>query len=68
MGGRELRVSWVDRDDRSQDFYLWPRRSLDRLEAGETVLAQRSTVQAALWDRDRSRWRLPFDRSVGVAG
>jgi hypothetical protein len=34
--GREIRGTWVDRDDHSAGFFLWPSRALlDQLEAGE---------------------------------
>jgi hypothetical protein len=39
---------------------------LERLEAGEPVLVDRSRVELALWERDRPPRpvRLPFDREV----
>jgi hypothetical protein len=62
--GRELQVTWADPNDHTADCFCAPRKLLDLLEAGKSVVLRRSTVQAALWDRDRSRWRPPFDRSV----
>ena len=64
--GRERRVTWADKDDHSAGFFLWPRDSLDRLEAGETVVVDRGDVELALWYRDRppKRLRLPFGRAV----
>jgi hypothetical protein len=71
IDGRELRVVWVDRDDHSKGFFLWPpRRELDRLEAGESVVVECGRLALALWDRDGERdssmprVRLPFDRGV----
>jgi hypothetical protein len=34
------------------------------LEAGETVAVEHVAVELALWERDRERVRLPFDRGV----
>lgn len=68
--GREIRVSWYDKDDHSQGFFLWQRGPLDRLEAGESVCLNPGWVELALWDQDRnsdpsaSRVRLPFGRGV----
>lgn len=64
--GRQHRVTWKDRDDHDQGFFLWPRHLLDRLEAGDPVQVDRARVELALWERDRPPRpvRLPFDREV----
>ena len=66
--GRERRVSWVDRADHSAGFFVWPRRTLDLLEGGKSVMLSRAAVEAALWECDRTQSRrsvrLPFDRAV----
>jgi hypothetical protein len=66
--GRDIRVSWVDKADHSHGFFLYQRHQLDRLEAGEQVVVDRTHVETALWDQDRDQSRrsvrLPFERSV----
>jgi hypothetical protein len=70
--GRELLVTWANREDHSEGFFLWPRDNLDRLEAaaasGESVVVSRFDAERAMWDLDRTQpWvsvRLPWDRSV----
>lgn len=68
INGRELRVSWADKDDHSQGFFLWPRHALDLVEAGKTVNVSVGWLENALWARDREqdpgapRVRLPFAR------
>jgi hypothetical protein len=70
--GRERRVTWVDRADQSQGFYLHSRDALDLFEAAKTVNVGRGAVEEALWFRDRpgetfrpaERAGLPFGRAV----
>lgn len=47
-------------------FFRRCRLFAERLEAGEAVTVARSTVESALWERDRPPRpvRLPFDREV----
>jgi len=42
--GDEIRVYWRDRGDHSAGFFVWPRRLLDRLEAGGAVVVPRWKV------------------------
>jgi hypothetical protein len=70
IDGRKLRVSWRDKDDHAQGFFLWPRHRLDQLEASESLLADCGAGEHALWERDSERDpsaprpRLPFGRRV----
>lgn len=62
--GREVQVIWADPNDHSAGCFCGDRTLLDLLEAGKPVILKRVAVSSALWHRDRSHWRPPFERSV----
>jgi hypothetical protein len=66
--GRELRVSWCDKNGHEAGFFAWPRYLLDQLEGGAPVRVRRVLVELTLWERDRDqapgRVRLSFARGL----
>lgn len=74
IDGREIRVTWVEKDGHSKGCFVWSRDRLDRIEAahatGAHVVVSLGQIEDALWrlDRERNssapRPRLQFERGL----